>query len=275
MKKLILFYILLSASIFGQTYRFIYQVEYKKDSVDNFITKENRYLDINSNESFYYERPYFVSDSIFKATKVMAYNGKPSDILIKNFKTKEYSTITHTGFDGFILKDIPLQNWTILKDIKYFNNVKVQKAETKWEGRNWTAWFDPEIPFQEGPYKFNGLPGLIVELYDNKNNFNFKLIKSESLTEDFVLDFYKNIKNSNFLIEIPDSKFKKMQLEYYQTPMKAAHDGTFNITKTPIITDYGTKISTDRELRIYENKERVRIKKYNNPIELDKIIHYP
>ena len=43
-------------------------------------------------------------------------------------------------------------------------------------GRNYHAWFAPEIPLNEGPWKFNGLPGLILEVYDTQDHYHFTLI---------------------------------------------------------------------------------------------------
>ena len=57
------------------------------------------------------------------------------------------------------------------------NDWKLQKATTDFGGRKWTAWFTTEIPYSEGPYKFKGLPGLVVELSDSENNFQFELVK--------------------------------------------------------------------------------------------------
>ncbi len=51
------------------------------------------------------------------------------------------------------------------KDIKGYN---CKKAICFYRGRNYTAWFTPEIPIPEGPYKFKGLPGLILEIEDDR-----------------------------------------------------------------------------------------------------------
>jgi GLPGLI family protein len=49
-------------------------------------------------------------------------------------------------------------------------NWEAQKATTEFGGRKWTAWFCEEIPLSDGPYKFKGLPGLIVKISDADNS---------------------------------------------------------------------------------------------------------
>ncbi len=60
---------------------------------------------------------------------------------------------------------------------KKVQNYTLQKATTGFGGRNWTAWFCKDIPFNEGPFKFRGLPGLIFEIQDDKQKLYIHLSK--------------------------------------------------------------------------------------------------
>ena len=61
------------------------------------------------------------------------------------------------------------QEWIICEDTLTILNYLCQKAVCTWRGRNYTAWFTESIPISEGPYKFHGLPGLIVKIADERN----------------------------------------------------------------------------------------------------------
>ncbi|MBC7556456.1 MAG: GLPGLI family protein [Chryseobacterium sp.] len=273
MKKFSLIFLFLTLCFSAQTHRFIYEIHYKKDSAENLISKQNYYLDINPDESFYYARPFFISDSILLKTGDMTFGGKMNDYIRVKSNSKDYEVFAFEGFDTFKIVENATQKWKISPETKMLANLKVQKAITNWGGRNWEGWFAPEIPFQEGPYKFNGLPGLIVEISDDKNNYQFTLVKSENIKETQILDFYKRFKGR--AVEIPVLKYAKMKLETYFTPVKPAHDGTIDITKSNFMTEDNLRISSMEELKVYEDAFRKSLKKYNNPIELNKAVHYP
>jgi len=90
---------------------------------------------------------------------------------------------TMTTFDGFprVLKIPPVKyqeekslfNWQIDADTATIENMFCQKAECDFGGRHWIAWFSASIPVSDGPYEFCGLPGLIVNINDQKNYYNF------------------------------------------------------------------------------------------------------
>lgn len=75
----------------------------------------------------------------------------------------------------FITEAIPQIDWKITTDTATLSGVKCQKATALFRGRTWIAWFAPDMPFQSGPWKLHGLPGLILEAYDSKKEVQFLL----------------------------------------------------------------------------------------------------
>lgn len=88
-------------------------------------------------------------------------------------------------FNNYLVEeDAPKINWKITKDTSSLSGIKCQKATAYFKGRNWIAWFAPELPFQSGPWKLNGLPGLIVEAYDEKKEVQFLFSGMENVNKE-------------------------------------------------------------------------------------------
>lgn len=88
------------------------------------------------------------------------------------------------GNDHFMYNEKITHKWDIKSDSKIINGLKCYKANLNYGGRNWTAWYTPEIEIASGPYKFIGLPGLILEVYDETYSYHFNmtsLVKRKTL----------------------------------------------------------------------------------------------
>src|SRR5690606_19858901 len=82
-------------------------------------------------------------------------------------------------------------NWNITQETKIIAGYKCIKATTNFRGRDWTAWFTPDIPVPVGPWKLRGLPGLIIEAVDSSNTYIYRAEKIGPLTDTtvFTTDF--------------------------------------------------------------------------------------
>ncbi|WP_426477282.1 GLPGLI family protein [Chryseobacterium sp. CBSDS_008] len=273
--KSLLFILLGTCMMFAQNNRFIYEVKYKRDSTSKDITRENYYLDITSDDIVYYNRVYYVNDSLFAAKNLYGYKGyKLTSFLIKKNKSNEYQNYEYIGDVNFYkINEKAEQNWKISDSTKTFGDYHVQKAVTEFGGRSWVAWFSKDIPIPYGPYKFNGLPGLIMELYDIKKDYHFKVIKSEK-----IQDSYKRVSLDNSIsraIPVDHAKLNKLRLELYDNPFKYIMNGRLALTEgKKLQLDDGT-ILTKEQLKPAEANERKKLKSFNNPIELDKAVRYP
>lgn len=106
-----------------------------------------------------------------------------------------------------ITQEKPHIPWELSDEIKEIKGFEVQKASAEYGGRFYTAWFTTEIPFSYGPWQLQGLPGLILEAYDDKKEVIFEFIQLET----------KNIDNKNGKITIPKSPdFKKVTHEEFE-----------------------------------------------------------
>ena len=68
----------------------------------------------------------------------------------------------------YIAEKKPTIDWQLKKETKKIGNLVAHKATGKFRGREYTAWYTLEIPLPYGPWKLQGLPGLILEAYDEK-----------------------------------------------------------------------------------------------------------
>lgn len=71
---------------------------------------------------------------------------------------------------GYYDEPLTEMEWQIGDSVKNVLGYECIKAETDYHGRRWTAWFTPDVPIPFGPWKFHGLPGLILMAEANNGN---------------------------------------------------------------------------------------------------------
>lgn len=87
------------------------------------------------------------------------------------YVTKDFAKSVSTTYDqagmgecGYYDEPFSEIDWVIVEDsTKTILDYQCVMATTDYHGRKWTIWFTPEIPLTDGPWKFCGLPGLVME----------------------------------------------------------------------------------------------------------------
>ena len=86
-------------------------------------------------------------------------------------------TWSHLRFDltnWILYESLEKPNWVITDETDIILGFPCIKATTNFRGREWIAFFTPDIPVQEGPWKLYGLPGLILKAYDSKRHYFYE-----------------------------------------------------------------------------------------------------
>jgi GLPGLI family protein len=126
---------------------------------------------------------------------VNKYGAIINEELVKNVAARQLTIHARMGIKSYFIETaLPVINWTLQNDKKTIGKYTCQKATGSYGGRTYEAWFCPDIPFQDGPWKLSGLPGLILEAKDTKNEvvFTFKELNSNTDAEETTKSFLSN-----------------------------------------------------------------------------------
>lgn len=93
-------------------------------------------------------------------------------------------------------EEIEHLNWNVLPETDSVLGYLCHKAETEFRGRKWHAWFTMEIPYNFGPWKLGGLPGLILKAEDNEGLFNWTAIGIEQPKNRSIYNYSEKVKPS-------------------------------------------------------------------------------
>ena len=112
---------------------------------------------------------------------------------LKTYIYKNYPERRMTVTDGLILQDyryvdsLHTQIWTIGDSTREVLGYTCQQATADFRGRHWTAWFATDIPVSDGPWKLGGLPGLILEAYDEGQQHVFTAVGLERVKDEPII----------------------------------------------------------------------------------------
>lgn len=279
MRKTLFFMLLFSIAINAQNHRFVYEYTFVKDSLHHEITeKELMNLDITPAKSFFYSSVNAKADSTLASKKNNSPKdlagitfGKVGDVIEKQYPDYSTTQISKIGpTDVYKLKDERSAVWRILPEKSVIENFKVQRAETQLYGRKWKAWFTTDLPFTDGPYKFHGLPGLIVQIEDATKSHVFSLKAVQKLPKDYQV--YNGINNPNTIkniIPVNYEKYKKAFITNRENPNLSIKQHIAAGGKVMMVDENGKPMDIEQFLKDEDRQVKEKNAKDNNLLELD------
>lgn len=131
-------------------------------------------------------------------------NGDPVQIY-KDRNTGTVSSVYNAFIDNLICeqKIKEFRDWVVTDEIDTIFDYPCRKAKVTYAGRNYSAWFTPDIPVSDGPWKFHGLPGLILLVEDDEKMIQYiaiglkqfedaKIVKDNVKYENCTLKDFNN-----------------------------------------------------------------------------------
>ena len=274
MKMLFLFLLMLIARVAGVDAQsdftklsVTYEVRYQKVEEVAKREKDLMRLDIGEHSSQYIS---IIGEFLTKnKSDIMAkrikdpYAGYTTlrDEVFKNTPDEGYLRFVHMpGWVSCREKIEGLFDWQLQDGDSIVCGYPCHKAITTFRGRTWTVWYTLDLPYSDGPWKFCGLPGLVLYAYDSEDKFRFNCIGIEKgdgheikmkMPKSGVIDTY-----------MPERVAEIMMMEYWDRSAHLSQITGMAARVTRMWDAQGNDVKISPQTRIlYEKFPGVNLKK--------------
>lgn len=173
-----------------------YRLSYQPDSTDPARRSDIFYLLLGKTLSKFQSRGEQAADSLLTVADAVPFNHENAQLMLDKVRLLPrslahytvYKTPGHLYFDDRIgtthyryEEPAGALSWTITPATATVAGYACQRATASFGGRTWEAWFTRAVPIPDGPYKFYGLPGLIVKVADTRQQYVFELTQLRQL----------------------------------------------------------------------------------------------
>ena len=249
-----------------------YRLTYQPDSTNPAPRSEIMYLLLGKTLSQFHSQGTQAVDSLITVMDKLPFNQETATITLTQFELLPHSRFHYNIYKTtaprcvYCYDNIGLQHyryeepadvfiWTITPATATVAGYACQRATATFGGRQWEAWFTREVPVSDGPYKFCGLPGLIVKVGDTRQRYVFELLKlAKPATERRIMV------PTRAAAATDKAAFRRAKNDYDTNPMgylAPARNGGAGV--------YSTDGSSSEQM---QQRAREVARKRNNPLEL-------
>ena len=214
--KMTIFLLLFSTQVVAQhhtrldpaTIEVHYRHTMQRDTVRRLATEtDSMILRIGASTSQFFSRHTFYYDSLWndpdgrataevltlEAFRTRDHSKEPRvgttyDYLYKNYPAGRITTTNEQFYVACRYDEAtPSISWGMADSVRMILSHPCRMATADFRGRRWTAWFATDIPISDGPWKLGGLPGLILEAYDEGQQHVFTAVGLERVKDEPII----------------------------------------------------------------------------------------
>lgn len=156
---------------------------------------DSLYLDFHNNKVLQIPPPQIIpmgEINAFNYQIVKWYSSGESKVY-DEYSGENIAKIMEINF--YVESEEAMSGWDLKGDTMTVEGQLCQRADIDFGGRQWTAWFSPELSvFQDGPYKFRGLPGLILKVHDVEKTWDFELVALAKVDTVISINFKEGVR---------------------------------------------------------------------------------
>ncbi|WP_373739140.1 GLPGLI family protein [Kaistella sp.] len=253
-KIYILLFIFIGNILYSQNIKIQYDIKYITDTIENNPETKTMVLYVTP------QKKVFIDPANLDGSKdhEIFFNDDFTTVRERSTITK-YFSIEAEIFST--VETLPKFEWIISDQLKKIDTTQCQFASLNYKGRKWSAWFSSDYPISTGPYIFEVLPGLIIEMYDSKNEYHFLLKEIKQVNYDNIY-FPK-------ALQIEIKTLKNLYLNYYDNPFRKLKEKGILYS----IDENGNK-EPPPNFDLLAKARQEYIRKNNNPIEISDAVKY-
>ena len=136
------------------------------------------------------------------------------EFLLENVNANKLSYYGKVSIDKFMYhEEVPHIDWALSDSTKEICGYLCHQATATFRGRNWIAWYC-DIPKSVGPWKLNGLPGLILAAETEDKEHTFSAISVRKSSSPITVNDKEYFKTTR-------EHFNKALADYKSNPAKS------------------------------------------------------
>lgn len=167
--------------------------------------------------------------------------------VLKDMATGQLTHYDAVGTEYYSYTEPIVQmEWTVTDSTANILGYECVQAVANYNGRRWTAWFAPDVPLSNGPWKLQGLPGLILKATADGALYGFEATgiqpTSRAITPVYSTDRYRATDRMKYLKakrSFTDNPLGQLNAKYGGSIVKVTHaDGTPITDINPVKVDF-------------------------------------